>query len=456
MLRVLLLANAECFRGYLPRQTGRAANAAVETDSRSMSDAPVLVEIDEPTRDASSTLEDLCRRFPHGTAVFVMGGTGCGASDSFLSQLRPVVRLSQAEFSQALNYARSSVTTGDRPTARADQDGISSGFDNLVGCSPGIRDIARFILTVAQRDATVLITGESGTGKELVARSIHNRGRRRGRPFVAVNCSAIPSSLVESEFFGFERGAFTDAKEPYAGKFEQADKGTLFLDEIGDLPLDAQAKLLRVLQDHEVTRIGSRRPIRVDARILAATNKDLESAVRRGQFREDLFWRLNVLTVRLPPLRERPGDVELLLDAFSRRFSAELGKGDLRISPCARRLLLAHDWPGNVRELENTLHRAFLLCDGPVLSARDLPLPLREPIDGASGASGDDPPTLVDAVDTATRRIERTCIGRALVEHGGNRGATARALGINRKTLFRKMREYGLAVVLTDTLIAML
>jgi DNA-binding NtrC family response regulator len=320
------------------------------------------------------------------------------------------------------------------------------GFDDIVGISSGMRDVFRFISRVANRDATVLVLGESGTGKEMVARAIHRRSGRAAGPFLAVNCSAIPPTLVESEFFGFEKGAFTDAKEAHAGKFEQAHGGTLFLDEVGDLPLDAQGKLLRVLEDREVTRIGARKPVKVDVRVLAATNRDLDGAVAREAFRQDLFWRLNVLSVKLPPLRDRPEDLPLLIDAFVQRLSRDLSLDVRSISPEARRLLTAHDWPGNVRELENTLQRAMLLAEGTSLQAGDLPPRIRGEMPGEpSGSAQVGRLTLVEAVRRSTERIERTWIQSALAEHHGNRTAAAEALGINRKTLFNKLREYGMA-----------
>ncbi len=233
---------------------------------------------------------------------------------------------------------------------------------------------------VVRVDVTVLITGESGTGKELVARAIHRRSARAEGPFVAVNCSAIPQTLVESEFFGHEKGAFTDARESRPGRFEQADGGTLFLDEVGDLALDAQAKLLRALQERQVQRIGSRSARPVDVRVIAATNKDLAREVREGRFREDLYWRLNVVQIRLPALRERRDDLPVLLDFFVDRFNRELGLAVQSIAPDARRLLCDYDWPGNVRELENTVCRAMILCEGDTLTVSDLP---------GSGAGGE-------------------------------------------------------------------
>ena len=319
------------------------------------------------------------------------------------------------------------------------------GFTDIIAICPAMQEVFRIMARVSGVDTTVLILGESGTGKELVARGIHRRSKRAAGPFVAVNCSAIPSTLVEAEFFGYERGAFTDAKEPHAGWFEQAHGGTLFLDEVGDLPPDAQAKLLRVLQDSQVTRVGGRKPAKVDVRVLAATNKNLEASVDTGQFRQDLFWRLNVVALRLPALRERSEDLSLLIDALMQRFYAEMGLGVDTVSPDVRRLLLAHDWPGNIRELENTLKGAMILCEGHALMVNDLPARIRGE-NGGRPAAGDAPPlTLAQAVGSAVERIERRVIHAALPEHKGNRTATAESLGINRKTLFNKMREYGMS-----------
>ncbi len=320
------------------------------------------------------------------------------------------------------------------------------GFNEIVGISPRIQEVFRTMAKVARVDATVLVTGESGTGKELVARAIHRRSKRSQEPFVAVNCSAIPQTLVEAEFFGHEKGAFTDARESRAGKFEQADGGTLFLDEAGDLALDAQAKLLRSLQEQQIVRIGARTPKRVDVRVIAATNKDLEREVSAGRFREDLYWRLNVVQIHLPALRERTQDLSLLVDHFLDRLNEELGLAVKSIVPDARRLLLDYDWPGNVRELENTLCRAMILCEGDELRIVDLPGRVRGELAEASSArpSDLDRLTLVAAVKEATERLERRLILSRLAAHQSNRTATAESLGISRKTLFNKMRQYDL------------
>ncbi|HEX4952004.1 MAG TPA: sigma-54 dependent transcriptional regulator [Thermoanaerobaculia bacterium] len=329
--------------------------------------------------------------------------------------------------------------------ARSEAESPGS-FSEIIGVSPAIQEVFRILSKVAAVDVTVLATGESGTGKELVARAIHRKSRRSGGPFVAVNCSAIPESLVEAELFGHEKGAFTDAQISRLGIFEQADGGTLFLDEVCDLSPAAQAKLLRVLQERQIVRLGSRTPQRVDVRVIAATNKDPEAEVKAGNFRDDLYWRLNVVDVHLPSLRERREDLSILIEHFFRRFQRELGLPVASIESEARALLLAYDWPGNIRELENTLCRAMILCNGELLKVADLP----ERILGQGGAEANEiarslgPTTLAEAVENVTARLERVLIIRRLAECHGNRTATAESLGISRKTLFNKMRQYGI------------
>ena len=320
------------------------------------------------------------------------------------------------------------------------------GFSEIVGICPPMREVFRIMAKVAAVDATVLISGESGTGKELVARAIHRRSKRCDGPFVAVNCSAIPKELVEAEFFGHEKGAFTDARESRAGRFELASGGSLFLDEVGDLSLEAQAKLLRALQEREVTRVGGRKSVPVDVRVIAATNRDLERAVPRGEFRDDLYWRINVVNIKLPPLRERRPDLPLLIDHLLDRFRRELKLNVKTVSPAARQLMLRYDWPGNIRELENTLCRAMILCDGDALAVSDLPPRIRGELPGKEppGGAEFDSMKLADAVKEATARLEKVLITSRLTRHHDNRTATAESLGISRKTLFNKMREYEL------------
>lgn len=324
------------------------------------------------------------------------------------------------------------------------------GFNEIIGISPKLQAVFNTMAKVAAVDATVLIEGESGTGKELVARAIHRRGNRSSKPFVAVNCGAIPQSLVEAEFFGHERGAFTDAREARVGRFEQAQGGTLFLDEVGELPLEAQVKLLRVLQDREVIKLGGRTPIKIDVRIIAATNVDLQTAAESGKFRNDLYWRLNVVKITMPSLRDRREDIPLIIDHMFERFNRELRLGVKLITPEARRHLELYDWPGNVRELENVICGAIIICENGVVGARDLPPRLRGAVansdaEGLTATCAHDigNMTLADVVKDVVERLEKTIISSRLAKMAGNRTATAESLGISRKTLFNKMRQYG-------------
>lgn len=326
-------------------------------------------------------------------------------------------------------------------TLEADLE-TSSKFSAIIGRSAAMRDVLRKLAKVAQLDTTVLLLGESGTGKELVAQSLHRHSRRASKPFVAINCGAIAPTLVESELFGHERGAFTDARETRPGRFEQADSGTILLDEVGELPLQAQATLLRVLQEREVSRIGGRRPIPIDVRVVAATNRNLEQAVVSGAFRSDLYYRLNVFEVTLPPLRQRRDDLPLLIEHFIDRLNGRLGLRIQGVSPTALERLLAYDWPGNVRELENVLQRAMILADGPMIEPSNLPA-ARTPARDVSTTENyaDLPGRFEEVVAKATERVERTLIENTLALCHGNRTKTAAALGMSRRTLFTKLKK---------------
>jgi two-component system NtrC family response regulator len=285
----------------------------------------------------------------------------------------------------------------------------------------------------------VLITGESGTGKELIARAIHKRSPRAGEPFVAVNCTALTETLLESELFGHEKGAFTGATARRQGRFELAHKGTLFLDEVGEIPPTTQVKLLRVLQERTFERVGGNQPIKVDVRIIAATNRDLARAVAEGSFRDDLFYRLNVVRIELPPLRERKEDLPALVAHFVKKYAAEIGRQPPRVSPEAMRRIYEHSWPGNVRELENALERAVILA-GEEIRPRDLPLevvPTREESGGISIPAG-------MGINQAVEALEISMIKRALAEHQGVQARAAEALGISKSHLAYKIKKYGL------------
>ena len=310
-------------------------------------------------------------------------------------------------------------------------------WGDIVGKSPAMREVFELIRRLSTSAATVLLTGESGTGKELVAKALHFNSPRKGRPFVPLNCATIPDTLLDSELFGHKRGAFTDARADRAGLFVEADGGTLFLDEIAELSPALQAKLLRVLQEGEIRPLGASRAERVDVRVVAATNKDLETRLKTGAFREDLFYRLNVVHIHLPPLRERGEDLLPLSDHFLSACAARAGKEVRGLHEAAKKALLAHPWPGNVRELENTIERAVALCEGGVIRLEDLPSAVRERRPG-------EPDTLQTALARGLTldELEREYIQRVLTAEGGNKTRAAQRLGLDRKTLYRKLEEY--------------
>jgi two-component system, NtrC family, response regulator AtoC len=316
------------------------------------------------------------------------------------------------------------------------------GFDELVGRHPSMVRLYEMIAQVAQTHATVLVTGESGTGKELVARAIHRQSPRREEPFVAVNLAAIPDTLLESELFGHEKGAFTGAHSRKPGKFELAHGGTLFLDEVGSLRVDLQAKLLRALQQREIERLGGTRPIPVDVRVIAATNTDLLRATRAGAFREDLFYRLNVVPLSVPALRERKSDIPFLVEHFVRKYSQEFKKDVRGISRGALPPLEAYDWPGNVRELENIVERGVALATRPVIRLEDLPLELSIHEAGLAQGAGETSSTLT--LEQARERFEQAFVLRALEREEWNQSRAARSLGIHRNTLLARLAAWGI------------
>jgi DNA-binding NtrC family response regulator len=310
-------------------------------------------------------------------------------------------------------------------------------FKELIGDSPAMRNVFSVIRRAAHVDASVLITGESGTGKEVVARTLHHHGRRAQKPFLPINCTAIPEGLLESELFGHVRGAFTGAIATKRGLFERADGGTLFLDEIGDMGAGLQAKLLRVLQDHEVRPVGSTQAVKVDVRIIAATNRNLEVEIETGRFRDDLYYRLNVIPIHLPALRERPEDIPSLVDAFVRRHSGDRPR---RFSRDAILRLQSQPWRGNARELENVVERTIALCDADLLNAADLPLPATIECDTSEPSQGGLVRALADAAreGVTLRQLEDIYIEQMLAVTGGKKGEAAKLLGIDRKTLYRR------------------
>ena len=314
---------------------------------------------------------------------------------------------------------------------------VEERFGDLVGKSPAMQALFESIRKIAPTNSSVLILGESGTGKELVARAIHRQSPRAGGPFIRVNCSALAETLLESELFGHERGAFTGAVRERRGRFELAHGGTLFLDEISDVPPSVQVKLLRVLQEKEIERVGGERTIRVDVRILSATNRDLGAEVARGAFREDLYYRLHIVPLRVPALRERPGDIELLVRHFLGTIAKETGKHVTGITDAALRQLAAYPWPGNVRELENAVERAIVLCDGETLGPGEFPIEGPGPAAAAPAAAN-------GSLDRVLADTEKRLIQEALERAGGVKTRTAELLGIKTSALYYKLEKYGL------------
>lgn len=301
-------------------------------------------------------------------------------------------------------------------------------YDEIIGKSDVMQKIFQLISQVAKTDSTVLITGESGTGKELIARAIHGNSSRCYMPLVAVSCGALPDTLLESELFGFEKGAFTGADFMKRGRFEMAHKGTLFLDEIGDISMKTQVDLLRVLQEKKIRRLGGHEEIEVDVRFIAATNRDLKQAIKDGLFREDLYYRLNVISIHVPPLRDRKEDIELLSSVFIRRFCLEMGKEEVRISPSAVKLLMGYDWPGNVRELENIIERALVIGKSDEITPDDLPFS-RTPVE---------PENMPESL----KMVEKMHIKKMLDRNDWNISKAARIMDIDRQTLYNKIEKY--------------
>jgi two-component system response regulator AtoC len=430
--------------GWEARAVATAADALRELEAR---DADlVLTDVRMPGMDGLALLREILRLRPELT-VIVMSAYGAhdaaiealkaGAYDYLSKPFRRdevVLVIRKAEERERLarenRRLRTELAQGWAPS-------------NLVGPSVPMQEVLRQLRKVAPQKTTVLLQGESGTGKELVARALHDLSPRAAFAFVAVNCGAIPSELIESELFGHVKGAFTDASRAKKGLAEEADGGTLFLDEIGELPLHLQPKLLRFLEDEEVRPLGDVRARKVNVRVVAATGRDLRRAVAAGQFREDLLYRLDVVAVRLPPLRERRDDVEPLAAHFLARHARlrpELPS--LRLSDEAREALLAHRWPGNVRELEHALERAVVLAEGPVIREEDLPDSVRARPPSAGGATGEDG-TL--SVKRATRALEERLIRAALERTGGNRTRAAELLELSYRALLYKIKDYGIA-----------
>jgi DNA-binding NtrC family response regulator len=402
----------------------------------------VLADLNMPGRSGISLCAELHANRPDLPVVIM---TAFGSLETAIAALRAgaydfvtkPVDLDLLAFSlgRAVQHRR----MGEKIRLLKDQVARRQPRDELLGESPALERVREQILRVADLDTSILISGESGTGKELVARALHRQSRRCRGPFVAINCATLPENLLESELFGHVRGAFTDARESRRGLFVEASGGTLFLDEIGELPLTLQPKLLRVLEERRVRPLGSSQEIECDVRILAATHRDLSEAVREGGFRTDLYYRLNVIQLELPPLRARGNDILLLAQTFIAEFAGRFGKSVTGLAEPAAARLLAYPWPGNVRELRNVIERALALTRHDRITVEDLPEHLRQPSNNlpVPGSSVDDGPLAL----LPLAEMEQRYIDRVLNQVQGNRTLAARILGIDRKTLYRKLKE---------------
>ena len=460
--------------GFAQAESGDAALKHLTTGGAA---DVILLDLVMPGLSGQDALKEMRARGFH-QPVIVLTATGgvdtvvkamqAGANDFFVKPASP---------ERILVSLRNALSMGD---LRGEVDRLKkhvshkTTFADLIGSGPAMSMVKRLGERAAKSSIPVLITGESGVGKELIARAVHGASDRAGKPFIAVNCGAIPENLVESILFGHEKGSFTGASEKHLGKFQEANGGTLFLDEVGELPFDMQVKLLRVLQEGEVDAIGSKRSVKIDVRIVSATNRDLGKAAAEGSFREDLYYRLNVYPIEAPALRERREDIPALVEAFIRRFNVEEGKRVVGAAPETVQLLSAHEWPGNVRQLENAVYRAIVLADAPYLLPHDFPAVSGMALPPAEAAPMPDLSSIAASLPSAAELmdevraeapvrildgrghlrtledIERDLIQLAIEIYAGHMSEVARRLGIGRSTLYRKVREQGLEGALME------
>jgi two-component system nitrogen regulation response regulator NtrX len=444
MPRVLIVDDEQGIRRSL---AGLLADESYETASASDGDSAlaavreqtpdvVLLDIAMPGRDGLAVLEEMRQAWPrlpvvmmsgHGTIETAVRATQLGAFD-FIEKPLSAEKL--------LLTLRNALERADLERENRELRAKSIRAHEILGTSAPVQRLKEQIQVAGPTNGWVLITGENGTGKEMVAKQLHVHSKRASGPFVEVNCAAIPEELIESELFGHEKGAFTGAIAQKRGKFELANGGTIFLDEIGDMSLRTQAKILRILQEHEFERVGGTETISVDVRVIAATNKSLEKEIQEGKFREDLYYRLNVIPFHVPPLRERREDIPILVKAFAEEFCVESGARPKIVTGRAMALLQAYNWPGNVRELRNLIERLVLMTAGPRIRAQDLPEELR---------SGTRPAEMGGAtLEEARHEFERRFLLARLEENGWNVSRTAEAIGLARESLSRKMRSYKL------------
>lgn len=455
MARLLIIDDDDVFRDTLAETLeslghGVEAAASGREGIRALAGArfdAVFLDHRMPDMDGLQTLAAMAERVPRLPPVIVLTAHASGNNTIEAMRLGAFDHLAKPVGRDALQevLARALRSAAPLPSSATTTGPESAAAEELVGVSAGMREVHKRIGMAAASDVPVLVLGETGTGKEMVARALHRHSVRRVGPFVAINCAAIPAELLESELFGHVRGAFTGATADRPGCFRAADGGVLLLDEIGDMALPVQAKILRALQEGEVTPLGSHRAQKVDVRVVAATHRDLVAEVRDGRFREDLMYRLNVLSIRLPPLRERLADIIPLAEHFLRAAATHAGTGAKALSTGAAQRLLQHPWPGNVRELRNLMARSQALVRHAVIDATDLDLGVA-PGDAGPGAAGADLPAdwLQAGLPAAVERLERLLVAHALAACAGNRAEAARMLGIHRQLLYRKLAQYGL------------
>jgi len=424
-------------KGYVVDSAG-SGEEALERLSAAGYDL-VITDLNMPRMDGMQLLREMKERqlnpativlTGHGTIQSAVEAMKLGAGDYLIKPCHPDELLMVAARLLELRQLRREVTHLRRQLGHAEH------YGPIIGKSLRMQEIYQVIESVSQNKSNVLISGTNGTGKELVARTIHDKGPLAAKPFFAVNCGALSETLLESQLFGHRKGSFTGAIEDHEGVFQAADGGTLFLDEVAEIPLPLQVKFLRAIQEKEVTPLGSTRPVRVDVRIIAATNRNIEDAVRDGAFRTDLFYRLNVVPIHLPPLRERREDIVLLVEHFIQEFSSAYGVEPKRVSPEAMQRIVEYAWPGNIRELQNAIERAFALSAEPEITLANLPPAILRAGESDAVAESFGPLPLED--------VEKRNILAALQRSGGNKNEAARILGIDRQRLYRKIEKYGL------------
>ncbi len=398
----------------------------------------VFLDLKLPGMDGIEVLREI-RRFDKDLLVIVLTGYGT------VKTAVEAMKLGAFDYlSKPVNFDTINTTLNNALIIQASiKDGTEAAekidLDYIVGDSPQMQKVLNLVETAAPHDITIFLRGESGTGKELIAQAIHNRSTRADKPFVVIDCAVLPENLVESEIFGHEKGAFTGANERKLGKFEFAHSGTVFLDEIGNLTPQTQVKLLRVLQEREIERLGGKKPIKVDVRLIAATNVNLEEAISNGHFREDLYYRINVFSISLPPLRERTGDVELLAEYFLKKFNQIFKKEVKNISADAKKLLMEYSWPGNIRELRNVIESAVLLASDTILP-QHMPLKIQQVLEKSIDLHS----PLKKVAKEAKRKAEKELITKVLIEVNWNKSKASKILKVDYKTLYSKIKEYNI------------